>query len=103
VWFCPTFCTILIAFVIRHLDEGRMSDRNILVKNNKYVIGHYNVMHFLLNLLRIKFLYMFRALLAHLQEALNKQHLVYCVRVMSVGCTNLIYIFNCNWVDTRWQ
>jgi hypothetical protein len=27
----------------------------------------------------------FRALLAHLQEALNKQ-LVYCVRVVSVGC-----------------
>jgi hypothetical protein len=28
---------------------------------------------------------MFRALLAHLQEALHKRHLVYCVRVMSVG------------------
>jgi hypothetical protein len=30
---------------------------------------------------------MFRALLAHPQEALNERHLVYCVRVMSVGCT----------------
>jgi hypothetical protein len=30
---------------------------------------------------------MFRALLAHTQEALNKRHLVYCVRVISVGCT----------------
>jgi hypothetical protein len=29
---------------------------------------------------------MFRALLAHPQEALHKQHLVYCVRIMSVGC-----------------
>jgi hypothetical protein len=29
---------------------------------------------------------MFRALLVHLQETLNKRHLVYCVRVMSVGC-----------------
>jgi hypothetical protein len=29
---------------------------------------------------------MFRALLAHPQEALHTQHLVYCVRVMSVGC-----------------
>jgi hypothetical protein len=29
---------------------------------------------------------MFRALLAHPQEALNKRHLVYCVRIMSVGC-----------------
>jgi hypothetical protein len=28
---------------------------------------------------------MFRSLLAHPQEALNKRHLVYCVRVMSVG------------------
>jgi hypothetical protein len=40
-------------------------------------------MHFLLNLLRIKGLYMFRALLAHPQEALHKQHLTYCVRVVS--------------------
>jgi hypothetical protein len=30
---------------------------------------------------------MFRALLAHPQEALHKRHLVYCVSVMSVGCT----------------
>jgi hypothetical protein len=30
---------------------------------------------------------MFRALLAHSQEALHKRHLVYCVRVMSVGGT----------------
>jgi hypothetical protein len=29
---------------------------------------------------------MFRALLAHLQEALHKQHLIYGVCVMSVGC-----------------
>jgi hypothetical protein len=28
---------------------------------------------------------MFRALLAHLQEALHKRHFVYCMRVMSVG------------------
>jgi hypothetical protein len=44
-----------------------------------------NVMHFLFSLLRIKGLYMFRALLAHPQEALDKRHLVYCVRVLSVG------------------
>jgi hypothetical protein len=30
---------------------------------------------------------MFRALLAHLQEALHQRHLVYCVRVMSVDRT----------------
>jgi hypothetical protein len=29
---------------------------------------------------------MFRALLANPQEALHKWHLIYCVRVMSVGC-----------------
>jgi hypothetical protein len=46
-----------------------------------------NVIHFLLNLLRIMGLYMFRALLAHTQETVHTQHLVYCVRVMSVGCT----------------
>jgi hypothetical protein len=33
-----------------------------------------NVMHILFNLLRIKGLYMFRALLAHLQEAIHKRH-----------------------------
>jgi hypothetical protein len=44
-------------------------------------------MHFVFSLLRIKDLYMFRALLAHPEEALHERHLVYCVRVMSVGCT----------------
>jgi hypothetical protein len=29
---------------------------------------------------------MFRALLDHPQEVLHKRHLVYCVRIMSVGC-----------------
>jgi hypothetical protein len=45
-----------------------------------------NVMHFSFSLLRIKGLYMFRPLLAHPQESLHKRHLVYCVRIMSVGC-----------------
>jgi hypothetical protein len=43
-----------------------------------------NVMHFSINLLRIKDLYMFRALLAHPQEALHKRNVVYCLRGMSV-------------------
>jgi hypothetical protein len=38
-----------------------------------------NLMHFVLNLLRIKGLYMFPALPAHPQEALHKRHLVYRV------------------------
>jgi hypothetical protein len=48
-----------------------------------------NVMHFLFSLLRIKGLYMFGALLAHPQKALHKRHLVYCVRVMSDGCSRI--------------
>jgi hypothetical protein len=32
---------------------------------------------------------MFRALLAHLQEALHKQQLVYCVRVLSATATRV--------------
>jgi hypothetical protein len=36
---------------------------------------------------------MFRALLAHPQEVQHKPHLVYCVRVMSVGCT---------WIGVEW-
>jgi hypothetical protein len=46
------------------------------------IVYQYNdttVMHFTFNLLRIKGLYMFRALLAHPQETLHKRHLVYCV------------------------
>jgi hypothetical protein len=45
-------------------------------------------MHFSFNLLKIKGLYMFWALLTHPQEALLKRHLVYCVR-MSVGCSTV--------------
>jgi hypothetical protein len=48
-----------------------------------------NVMHFLKFFLRIKGLYMFKALLAHPQGVLHKRHLVYCMRVMSVGCTRI--------------
>jgi hypothetical protein len=33
---------------------------------------------------------MFRALLAHPQEALHQRHLVYCVRIMSVGCATIV-------------
>jgi hypothetical protein len=54
-----------------------------------YQYSETNVMHFLFSLLRIKGLDMFRALLAHPQKALHKQHLEYCVPVMSVGCTGL--------------
>jgi hypothetical protein len=53
-----------------------------------------NMMHFLFNLLRIKGLYIFQTLLAYPQEALCKQHFVYCVRVMSVGC--------CQGWSSRW-
>jgi hypothetical protein len=46
-------------------------------------------MHFLFSLLRINGLYMFRALLAHHQEALHKRHLVHCMRYRSVSCTRV--------------
>jgi hypothetical protein len=58
----------------------KQSDKSKLSDNET------NVMSFSFSLLRIKSLYMFRALLAHAQEALHKRHLVYCVRIMSVGC-----------------
>jgi hypothetical protein len=45
-------------------------------------------MNFLFSLLRIKGLYIFRALFAHFQEVLHKRHVVYCVNVMSVGCSS---------------
>jgi hypothetical protein len=61
--------------------------RNVLFTvHHSIQYSEINVMHFLFSLLRIKGLYIFRALLAHPQEMLNKRHLVYCVRVMSIGC-----------------
>jgi hypothetical protein len=51
-----------------------------------YQYNETNVLHFSFSLLRIKSLYMFRALLAHPNDSLHKRYLVYCVRVMSVGC-----------------
>jgi hypothetical protein len=47
-----------------------------------------NMMHFLFNLVRVKDLYTFGALLAHPQEAIHKRQLVY-MRVISVGCTRI--------------
>jgi hypothetical protein len=67
-------------------------------------------MHFSFSLLRIKGLYMFRALLAHPQEVLNKRHLVYCVRIMLVGCgmvavslqTTATQYTKCSLFSTSW-
>jgi hypothetical protein len=58
-------------------------------KFSEFQYSETNVMHFSFSLLRIKGLYMFRALLAHPQEGLHKRHWVYCVRVMSVGYTRI--------------
>jgi hypothetical protein len=44
------------------------------------------VMHSLFSSIRIKGLYMFRSFLTHPQEVLNKQQLVYFMRVMSFDC-----------------
>jgi hypothetical protein len=55
-------------------------------------------MHFSFSLLRIKGLCMFRALIAHPQDALHKRHLVHYVRMMSVGCGTVAV--NCNRATT---
>jgi hypothetical protein len=77
------FSQVYIVFVIHSIYDPTR------IKQNFYQYSETNMMHFLFSLLRIKGLYMFRALLAHLQEALHKRHLVYCMRVMSVGCTRI--------------
>jgi hypothetical protein len=73
-----------------------------------------NVMHFSFDLLRIKGLYMFRALLAHPQQVMHKRHLVYCVhmsvcasppedeQVMLETCRGIW--FSINWMKSasRW-
>jgi hypothetical protein len=49
------------------------------------------VMQFLFNLLRIKGLYMFRALLAHPQEALHKRHLI--LNKLNKKCITLVSLY----------
>jgi hypothetical protein len=46
-------------------------------------------MHYVLNLLTIKGLYMFRALLAHPQEMLHKRHLVYACSELTQHARNI--------------
>jgi hypothetical protein len=50
----------------------------IIYTHPVYQYSKTSVMYFLLSLLRIKGVCMFRALLAHFQEVLHKRHLVYC-------------------------
>jgi hypothetical protein len=64
-----------------------------------YQYNKINVMHFSFSLLRIKGLYMFRALLAHPQEALHKRNLVYCVRRLAVARLQ----WNCNRATAHWH
>jgi hypothetical protein len=61
--------------------DSELAETDVLYKYSET-----NVMQFFFSLLKILGLYMFPALLPHPQEVLNKQHLVYCVRIMSVGC-----------------
>jgi hypothetical protein len=55
-----------------------------------YQYSENNVMHFLFNLLRIKGLYMFRALLAHPQEVLHKRHLVFACVLLQLVAPGLV-------------
>jgi hypothetical protein len=80
----------VVASKVKRAD-GRTPQTNFMFSWPCIIVYQYsetNVMHFLFSLLRIKGLYMVRALLAHPQEALSKRHLVYCMRVTSVGCTS---------------
>jgi hypothetical protein len=51
--------------------------------SHRYQHKEINAMHFSFNLLRIKGLYMLRALLAHPQEAVHKQHLLYYCAIVA--------------------
>jgi hypothetical protein len=75
-------CSWVVGFALLQVDPVRC----ILVTMPVAQCSETNVMHILFILLRIMGLYIFRALLAHPQEATHKRHLVYCVRVISVGC-----------------
>jgi hypothetical protein len=44
---------------------------------------------------------MFRKLFVHPQEVLHKRHLVYCMRIMSVGCATIAVQFILIYYDAR--
>jgi hypothetical protein len=73
-------------------SKGAQFSRNTKVRYRQN--SETNPMHFLFNLLRIMDLYMIRALLSHPQELLHKRNLLYCVRVISVGCIRIKVDFN---------
>jgi hypothetical protein len=79
---------LLSVLVGWHLTGSEQGTWGLLMSASQY--SETNVMNILFNLLRIKDLYMFRALLAHPQETLHTWHLIYCLRVTSVGCTILV-------------
>jgi hypothetical protein len=75
--------------MVSEIDLFHCTVAKLLIREIYYVLHQYSktsMMHFLFNVLRIKGLYVFRALLADPQEVQHKQHLVYCVSVMLVGC-----------------
>jgi hypothetical protein len=67
-----------------------------------YQYNETNVMLFSFNVLRIKSVYLYRPLLAHPQESLYKRHLVYCVRIMSVGCGMVCNHTKCRLCSASW-
>jgi hypothetical protein len=73
-----------------------------IINRRIYQYKETNVMHLSFSLLRIKGLYMFRAILAHPQEALHKRYLVYCMRIMSVGCGKVAVKLQ-PWFSTNWM
>jgi hypothetical protein len=91
-------CGLSWTFLLLNKSEFFLMGKRI--KQNQH--SKTKVTHFSFNLLTIKGLYMCRALLAQLQEALHKRHLVYCVRVMSVGCTR-IRVFHSNPGAANWH
>jgi hypothetical protein len=90
--FCYNLTTVYEIFLatcaIRTFKDSAALISEATKKAFIYQYSETNVMHFLFNLLRIKGLYMFRALLAHPQDSLHKRPSVYFVCVMSVGCTS---------------
>jgi hypothetical protein len=77
-------------------QKSRSVDKNRAFQHNET-----NVMHFSFSSLRIKTLYMFRALLVHPQEAFHKRHLVYWCVLCQLSMPRLR--FYCNRGTANWH
>jgi hypothetical protein len=110
-YYRPVNKTHFIICYVQNLYRGNinrshvwLSDILLTMHRSIYQYSKTNMMHFLFSLLRVKGLYMFRALLAQLQELLHKWHWVSVCMLCQLAAPGLEWKSNpgaANWRNTH--